>query len=152
MCANYIKKGKLWEASKQKKSHPAELIEIDKADIEFPNDFAPGTRQDGVLRYTKTIETIKGDQKTPDRFSLLRTTRRNCRTAFLRRLLLPIFTCLPGVATPCSASLKCAFSGKSRRRLAYPKAMDILLRWRQACRSWKKKPSTSELDDWAESA
>ena len=36
--SNYINKGKLWEAFESKKQVVLLIDEIDKADIEFPND------------------------------------------------------------------------------------------------------------------
>ena len=48
--ANYIIKGKLWEAFEADEAPVLLIDEIDKADIEFPNDLLAGTRPHGVLR------------------------------------------------------------------------------------------------------
>ncbi len=47
---NYIKRGKLWEAFAAGRKVVLLIDEIDKADIEFPQRPAAGTRPDGVLR------------------------------------------------------------------------------------------------------
>jgi MoxR-like ATPase len=47
---NYIKKGKLWEAFEAEERVVLLIDEIDKADIEFPNDLAARNRSHGVLR------------------------------------------------------------------------------------------------------
>jgi MoxR-like ATPase len=48
--ANYIRKGKLWQAFEADGKVVLLIDEIDKADIEFPNDLLAGARQDGVPR------------------------------------------------------------------------------------------------------
>ena len=60
--ANYIRKGKLWEAF-QHKTPPVLLIdEIDKADIEFPNDLLQELDRMEFHVY-ETKETIRADER-----------------------------------------------------------------------------------------
>ncbi|HEX4890169.1 MAG TPA: MoxR family ATPase, partial [Alphaproteobacteria bacterium] len=60
--SNYIKKGKLWEAF-TKDSSPVLLIdEIDKADIEFPNDLLQELDRMEFFVY-ETSETIKAHNR-----------------------------------------------------------------------------------------
>jgi hypothetical protein len=47
---NYIRMGKLWQAFEAEGKVVLLIDEIDKADIEFPNDLSAGIRPDGVPR------------------------------------------------------------------------------------------------------
>lgn len=74
---NYLKKGKLWEAFESDERVILLIDEIDKADIEFPNDLLQ--ELDKMEFYVYEIdETIKA--KSARSSSLLPTTKRNCRT------------------------------------------------------------------------
>ncbi len=74
---NYIKKGKLWEAFEAEERVILLIDEIDKADIEFPND---------LLQELDKMEFFVYETNEPSRPSSARssssppTTRRNCRT------------------------------------------------------------------------
>ncbi|MDO9471968.1 MAG: MoxR family ATPase, partial [Caulobacter sp.] len=57
---NYISKGKLWEAFERKKRPILLIDEIDKADIEFPNDLLQELDRMEFYVY-ETIETIKAE-------------------------------------------------------------------------------------------
>ena len=56
---NYIKKGKLWEAFESEKQVVLLVDEIDKADIEFPNDLLQELDRMEFYCYEETNETIK---------------------------------------------------------------------------------------------
>ena len=47
--SNYIIQGKIWQAFSSKKKSVLLIDEVDKADIEFPNDLFTRIRQNGVL-------------------------------------------------------------------------------------------------------
>ena len=75
---NYIRRGKLWDAFAAE-ARPVLLIdEIDKADIEFPNDLLLELDRMEFHVY-ETGETVRA-RTAPDRASSRRTTRRSCRT------------------------------------------------------------------------
>ncbi len=77
--SNYIKRGKLWEAFTHDKRPVLLIDEIDKADIEFPNDLLLELDRMEFFVY-ETGETIKrGEGRS---WSSRRTTRRSCRTPF----------------------------------------------------------------------
>jgi MoxR-like ATPase len=68
---NYIKRGKLWDAFVSEQRPVLLIDEIDKADIEFPNDLLQELDRMEFFVY-ETGETVKARSR--------RTTRRNCRT------------------------------------------------------------------------
>lgn len=74
---NYIKKGKLWEAFEAEERVILLIDEIDKADIEFPNDLLQELDKMEFYVY-ETNETIKRSSARSS--SSPRTTRRNCPT------------------------------------------------------------------------
>src|SRR3546814_9655652 len=59
---NYIKKGKLWEAFESEQRVILLIDEIDKADIEFPNDLLQELDKMEFYIY-ETNETIKAKQR-----------------------------------------------------------------------------------------
>jgi MoxR-like ATPase len=59
---NYIKKGKLWEAFESEKQVVLLIDEIDKADIEFPNDLLQELDRMEFFCY-ETGETIKAKKR-----------------------------------------------------------------------------------------
>jgi MoxR-like ATPase len=69
---NYIRKGKLWEAFTSPELPVLLIDEIDKADIEFPNDLLQELDRMSFDVY-ETHETIKAASSP-------RTTKRNCPT------------------------------------------------------------------------
>lgn len=74
---NYLKKGKLWEAFESEERVILLIDEIDKADIEFPNDLLQ--ELDKMEFYVYEIdETIKA--KNARSSSLPPTMRKSCRT------------------------------------------------------------------------
>jgi len=82
--ANYIQKGKMWEAFASKKRVVLLIDEIDKADIEFPNDLLQEIDRMEFYVY-ETKETVKALQRpvviiTSNNF--IRYTR-NCKVITL---------------------------------------------------------------------
>ncbi len=75
--AHYIKHGVLWEAFESDEPAVVLIDEIDKADIEFPNDLLRELDRMEFYVY-ETHETIR--RRTGRSSSSRRTTRRNCRT------------------------------------------------------------------------
>ncbi len=61
--SRYIKKGKLWQSFESNKKIVLLIDEIDKADIEFPNDLLQELDKMEFHVY-ETGETIKGKEKT----------------------------------------------------------------------------------------
>jgi len=76
--ANYIRKGKLWEAFTAPELPVLLIDEIDKADIEFPNDLLQELDRMEFDVY-ETHETIARQSSARSSLSP-RTTRRNCPT------------------------------------------------------------------------
>ena len=60
--SNYIKKGKIWNAFETKKKSVLLIDEIDKADIEFPNDLLQELDKMEFYVY-ETGQTIKADKR-----------------------------------------------------------------------------------------
>ena len=101
--ANYIVRGKLWEAFASQ-TQPVLLIdEIDKADIEFPNDLLLELDRMEFFVY-ETKETVRA--RTGGRSSSFPpTTRRNCRTRFSGAA--SSTTSAFPTSTPCARSSTC---------------------------------------------
>ena len=137
---NYLKKGKLWEAFTAS-ARPVLLIdEIDKADIEFPNDLLQ--ELDKMEFYVYEIdETIKA-KKRPI-IIITSNNEKELPDAFLRRCFFHY------IAFPDRATLQRIVD------VHYPdikkdlvsEALDVFFDVRKVP-GLKKKPSTSELVDW----
>ena len=137
---NYIKKGKMWEAF-ESKTRPVLLIdEIDKADIEFPNDLL--LELDRMeFHVHETGETIQA-QKRPI-VIITSNNEKELPDAFLRRCFFHYIR-FPDAATM-SAIVEVHFPGIKQRLVA--EALRVFFEVRDAP-GLKKKPSTSELLDW----
>src|SRR5581483_10115394 len=137
---NYIVKGRLWEAF-ESEARPVLLIdEIDKADIEFPNDllreldrmefFVYETRELVQARHRPIILiTSNNEKELPD--------------AFLRRCFFHYIR-FPDAETM-RAIVDVHFPGIKHRLVA--EALKLFYEIRDVP-GLKKKPSTSELLDW----
>src|ERR1700733_622913 len=79
---NYIKQGKLWEAFKLEKRPVLLIDEIDKADIEFPNDLLLELDRMEFFVY-ETGETIKADRRPV--VMITSNNEKELPDAFLRR-------------------------------------------------------------------
>jgi MoxR-like ATPase len=75
---NYIKRGKLWEAFDCDEQPVLLIDEIDKADIEFPNDLLRELDRMEFFVY-ETRETVRARHR-PIVVITSATTRRSCRT------------------------------------------------------------------------
>jgi MoxR-like ATPase len=137
---NYIKRGKLWEAFTSPALPVLLIDEIDKADIEFPNDllqeldrmsfdvYETGERIAAAERPIVVI-TSNNEKELPD--------------AFLRRCFFHYIK-FPDRETM-QAIIDVHFPGI--QKMLVSKAMEIFYEVREVP-GLKKKPSTSELLDW----
>ena len=80
--ANYIKKGKLWEAFESEERAILLIDEIDKADIEFPNDLLQELDKMEFYVY-ETNQTIKAKQRPI--IIITSNNEKELPDAFLRR-------------------------------------------------------------------
>ncbi|MDZ4740762.1 MAG: MoxR family ATPase [Alphaproteobacteria bacterium] len=137
---NYISKGKLWEAFTND-ARPVLLIdEIDKADIEFPNDLLLELDRMEFFVY-ETGETIKAKQRPI--VMITSNNEKELPDAFLRRCFFHY------IKFPDRDTMNKIID------VHYPKIMDklvgealnIFYQIREVP-GLKKKPSTSELLDW----
>ncbi len=138
--ANYIRRGKLWEAFAAPELPVLLIDEIDKADIEFPNDllheldrmafdvYETGERVTARERPIVVI-TSNNEKELPD--------------AFLRRCFFHYIR-FPDRATM-QAILDVHFPGI--QTVLVTRALDLFFEVRDTP-GLKKKPSTSELIDW----
>ncbi|MDA8712364.1 MoxR family ATPase [Alphaproteobacteria bacterium] len=137
---NYINKGKLWEAFQQDKRVVLLIDEIDKADIEFPNDLLQELDRMEFYVY-ETGETIKAEQRPL--VIITSNNEKELPDAFLRRCFFHYIS-FPDADTMSQIV-----------NVHYPDIKDRLVK--SALSSFyevrdvpglKKKPSTSELLDW----
>ena len=137
---NYIKKGKLWEAFTAPQLPVLLIDEIDKADIEFPNDLLQELDRMEFFVY-ETQETIKA----VDRPIVIITSNneKELPDAFLRRCFFHYIK-FPD-RTTMQAIIDVHFP--DIQKMLVSKAMDIFYEVRDVP-GLKKKPSTSELLDW----
>ncbi|BBM00501.1 MoxR family ATPase [Microbulbifer sp. GL-2] len=137
---NYIKRGKLWEAFAAEERVVLLIDEIDKADIEFPNDLLVELDRMEFFVY-ETGETIKAKHRPI--VIITSNNEKELPDAFLRRCFFHYIS----------------FPDRDTMRkivdVHYPdikgqmvaEAMDIFFQLREVP-GLKKKPSTSELIDW----
>lgn len=138
--SNYIIQGKIWQAFQSEKQAVLLIDEIDKADIEFPNDllleldkmefFVYETKE--VIRATTRpiiIITSNNEKELPDAF---------LRRCFFHYIEFPDTVTMEKIVEVHHPGLK---------RELVSRAMDIFFEVRKVP-GLKKKPSTSELIDW----
>jgi len=138
--AHYIKKGKLWEAFESKKRPILLIDEIDKADIEFPNDLLHELDQMSFHVY-ETGETIKAKQRPV--IIITSNNEKDLPDAFLRRcffhyIQFPDAETMSQIVNVHFPDIKSRLLGAALKRFYEVREMPGL----------KKKPSTSELLDW----
>ena len=137
---NYIKRGKLWDAF-QRDVRPVLLIdEIDKADIEFPNDLLQELDRMEFFVY-ETGETIKAVNRPI--VIITSNNEKELPDAFLRRCFFHYIK-FPDTETM-QRIVDVHFPGLKGRLVS--EAMRIFYEIREVP-GVKKKPSTSELLDW----
>ena len=138
--SNYIKKGKLWEAFSAVNRQVLLIDEIDKADIEFPNDLLLELDRMEFFVY-ETGETVVAKQRPI--VMITSNNEKELPDAFLRRCFFHY------ISFPDSEVM-----GKIAQ-VHFPNLQKNLLR--EALNAFyeirdvpgmKKKPSTSELLDW----
>jgi len=137
---NYINKGKLWEAFEQDERVVLLIDEIDKADIEFPNDLLQELDRMEFFVY-ETGETIKATKRPL--VIITSNNEKELPDAFLRRCFFHY------IAFPDADTMQQIIN------VHYPDIKERLVK--NALGSFyevrdvpglKKKPSTSELLDW----
>jgi MoxR-like ATPase len=137
---NYIVRGRLWEAFDSEPQAVLLIDEIDKADIEFPNDllleldrmefFIHETRQLIKARHRPIVViTSNNEKELPDAFL------RRCFFHFIRFPDTETMTRIVAVHFP------------DLKRELLSEALNAFFRVREVP-GLKKKPSTSELLDW----
>ena len=137
---NYIKQGKLWEAF-QNGTRPILLIdEIDKADIEFPNDLLLELDRMEFFVY-ETGETIKADQRPI--VMITSNNEKELPDAFLRRCF---FHYIKFPERETMQKIVDVHYPNIKQKLV-SEALNIFYQIRDVP-GLKKKPSTSELLDW----
>jgi MoxR-like ATPase len=137
---NYIRRGKLWEAF-DAPVRPVLLIdEIDKADIEFPNDLLQELDRMEFHVY-ETGETVKARQRPV--VIITSNNEKELPDAFLRRCFFHYIK-FPDQETMAEI-VEVHFPGLKQRLLR--EALTIFFDMRDVP-GLKKKPSTSELLDW----
>ncbi|HWE45279.1 MAG TPA: MoxR family ATPase [Caulobacteraceae bacterium] len=137
---NYIRKGKLWEAFEAPKRPVLLIDEIDKADIEFPNDLLQELDRMEFYVY-ETNETIAASVRPI--VLITSNNEKELPDAFLRRCFFHYIR-FPDDETM-RAIVEVHFPGIKQRLVA--EALKIFYDIRQVP-GLKKKPSTSELLDW----
>ena len=138
--ANYIKRGKLWDAFAAPERSVLLIDEIDKADIEFPNDLLQELDRMEFFVY-ETGETIKA--KTRPIVLITSNNEKELPDAFLRRCFFH-FIKFPDTETM-RQIVEVHFPGLKNRLVA--EALRVFYELRDVP-GLKKKPSTSELLDW----
>ncbi|OYU01246.1 MAG: ATP-binding protein [Sphingomonadaceae bacterium PASS1] len=137
---NYIKKGKLWEAFTAPQLPVLLIDEIDKADIEFPNDLLQELDRMEFFVY-ETQETVKAVERPI--VIITSNNEKELPDAFLRRCFFHYIK-FPD-RTTMQSIIDVHFPGI--QKILVSKAMDIFYEVRDVP-GLKKKPSTSELLDW----
>jgi len=138
--ANYIKRGKLWEAFAAERKCVLLIDEIDKADIEFPNDLLQELDKMEFFVY-ETGETIRAvnrpiviitsnnEKELPDAF---------LRRCFFHYIKFPDAETMKKIVEVHFPGLKQELLGAAMKTFYDVRGLPGL----------KKKPSTSELLDW----
>jgi MoxR-like ATPase len=138
--ANYIKKGKLWEAFEAEEQVVLLIDEIDKADIEFPNDLLVEIDRMEFFVY-ETGETIKARHRPV--IIITSNNEKELPDAFLRRCFFH-FINFPDRDT--MRQIVDVHYPNIKQSLVN-EALEVFFDVREIP-GLKKKPSTSELIDW----
>ena len=137
---NYIRRGKLWEAFESPVLPVLLIDEIDKADIEFPNDLLQELDRMAFDVY-ETRQTIAARERPI--VVITSNNEKELPDAFLRRCFFHYIK-FPDRQTM-QAIIDVHFPGI--QTILVNRAMDIFYEVRDVP-GLKKKPSTSELLDW----
>ena len=137
---NYIKRGKLWDAFTSEQRPLLLIDEIDKADIEFPNDLLQELDRMEFHVY-ETGETVKAAKRPI--IVITSNNEKELPDAFLRRCFFHYIR-FPDPDTM-KAIVEVHFPGIKQRLVS--EALRMFYEIREVP-GLKKKPSTSELLDW----
>lgn len=137
---NYIDKGKLWEAFEADEQVVLLIDEIDKADIEFPNDLLVEIDKMEFFVY-ETGEIIKAKHRPI--IIITSNNEKELPDAFLRRCFFH-FINFPDRTT--MQQILDVHHPDAKKSLV-KEALDVFFEVRSVP-GLKKKPSTSELIDW----
>ena len=137
---NYIKRGKLWDAFETDERVVLLIDEIDKADIEFPNDLLTELDQMEFFVY-ETGETVRAKNRTI--VIITSNDEKELPDAFLRRCFFH-FISFPDRDT--MERIVQVHHPRIKQDLI-SEALDIFFNVREVP-GLKKKPTTSELIDW----
>ncbi len=137
---NYIKRGKLWDAFTSPQLPVLLIDEIDKADIEFPNDLLQELDRMEFHVY-ETGQTVKAVDRPV--VVITSNNEKELPDAFLRRCFFHY------IAFPDRATMERIVDVHfpDIQKILVSKALDIFYEVREVP-GLKKKPSTSELLDW----
>ncbi len=138
--ANYIKRGKLWEAFESGGRVVLLIDEVDKADIEFPNDLLQELDRMEFHVY-ETGQTIRAKQRPI--VIITSNNEKELPDAFLRRCFFHYIR-FPDTET-LKAIVDVHFPGIKERLLST--ALEEFFEVRETP-GLKKRPSTSEMLDW----
>jgi MoxR-like ATPase len=138
--ANYIKRGKLWDAFASEQQTVLLIDEIDKADIEFPNDLLLELDRMEFFVY-ETGETIRARHRPV--IIITSNNEKELPDAFLRRCFFH-FISFPDRETM-RQIVEVHYPGIKQSLVQ--QAMEVFFEMRDIP-GLKKKPSTSELIDW----
>ena len=138
--SNYIVRGKVWDAFDSENKPVLLIDEIDKADIEFPNDLLRELdRMEFYVHETKKLVTAKNrpiiiitsnnEKELPDAF---------LRRCFFHYIRFPDMKTMKEIVDVHYPKIK---------KMLLKEALDTFYRIRDI-QGIKKKPSTSELLDW----
>ena len=137
---NYIKQGKLWEAFESNERPILLIDEIDKADIEFPNDLLQELDRMEFFVY-ETNETIKAAKRPV--VIITSNNEKELPDAFLRRCFFHYIS-FPDAET--MEKIVDVHYPKIKSKLV-SESLKVFYELRDVP-GIKKKPSTSELLDW----
>jgi MoxR-like ATPase len=136
----YIKRGKLWDAFTAEEQVVLLIDEVDKADIEFPNDLLVELDRMEFFVY-ETGETIKAKHRPI--IIITSNNEKELPDAFLRRCFFH-FINFPDKET--MKEIIAVHYPKIKKSLVQ-EALEVFFELREIP-GLKKKPSTSELIDW----
>ncbi len=136
----YIKRGKLWEAFTAEEQVVLLIDEVDKADIEFPNDLLVELDRMEFFVY-ETGETIKAKHRPI--IIITSNNEKELPDAFLRRCFFHF------INFPNKETMKdiIAVHYPGIQKSLVQEALEVFFELRDIP-GLKKKPSTSELIDW----
>jgi MoxR-like ATPase len=137
---NYIKKGKMWQAFDSDEQVILLIDEVDKADIEFPNDLLVELDQMEFSVY-ETGEQIKAKHRPI--IIITSNNEKELPDAFLRRCFFHYIN-FPDKHTM-QAIVDVHYP--DIQKILVKAALDVFFQLREVP-GLKKKPSTSELIDW----